>query len=207
MKPARLRSKLRKIREMGEAAGEEGGELNIIPYLDIIMNVIMFMLATTTSAAALGDINVAQPTNSNAVTSTPPDDTPKNDLNLTLAISDKGFTIAASGAVLYKGFSFNAAGDLQQVGTEVPTIPKKPNGEYDYDLLAKKMLEIKATPTAKTETKLIVNPNSDITYDVVVQALDACRGKLITKPDPNNPGKSIESFEGFPDVIFSAGVN
>jgi biopolymer transport protein TolR len=207
MKPARLRSKLRKIREMGEAAGEEGGELNIIPYLDIIMNVIMFMLATTTFAAALGDINVSQPTTSNAVSATPPDDTPKNDLNLTLAISDKGFTIAASGAVLYKGFSFTSTGDLQQVGTEVPTIPKKPTGEYDYELLAKKMLEIKNTPTAKNETKLIVNPNSDITYDIVVQALDACRGKLITKPDPANPGKQIETFEGFPDVIFSAGVN
>jgi hypothetical protein len=167
----------------------------------------MFMLATTTFAAALGDINVAQPTTSNAVSATPPDDTPKNDLNLTLAISDKGFTIAASGAVLYQGFSFNAAGDLQQTGQLVPTIPKKPSGEYDYDLLAKKMLEIKNTPTAKNETKLIVNPNADITYDIVVQALDACRGKLITKPDPSNPGKMIETFEGFPDVVFSAGVN
>ena len=69
------------------------------------------------------------------------------------------------------------------------------------------MLEIKNTPTAKNETKLIVNPNSDITYDIVVQALDACRGKLITKPDPTNPAKQIETFEGFPDVVFSAGVN
>ena len=81
MTPQRLRSKLRKIRNMGEDAGEEGGELNIIPYLDIVVNIIMFMLATTSFAAALGDINVAQPTSSNAVSATPPDDTPKNDLN------------------------------------------------------------------------------------------------------------------------------
>jgi biopolymer transport protein ExbD len=207
MKPQRLRTKLRKIREMGEEAAEEGGELNIIPYLDIVVNIIMFMLATTTFAAALGDINVAQPTSSNAVSATPPDDTPKNDLNLTLAISDKGFTIAASGAVLYQGFSFDAAGNLTQTTQAVPTVPKKATGEYDYELLYKKMLEIKASPTAKNETKLIVNPNSDITYEVVVQALDACRGKLTTKPDPSNPAKQIESFEGFPDVIFSAGVN
>ena len=207
MRPQRLRTKLRKIREMGEAASEEGGELNIIPYLDIVVNIIMFMLATTTFAAALGDINSSQPTTSNAVSATPPDETPKNDLNLTLAISDKGFTIAASGAVLYQGFSFDKSGDLQQPGTVLPTIPKKANGEYDYELLAKKMMEIKATPTAQNETKLIVNPNADVTYDIVVQALDACRGKLVLKPDPSRPGKEIETFEGFPDVVFSAGVN
>jgi biopolymer transport protein ExbD len=206
MTPQRLRTKLRKIREQGESASEEGGELNIIPYLDIVVNIIMFMLATTTFAAALGDLNVSQPTSSSAVSATTPDDTPKNDLNLTLAISDKGFTIAASGAVLYQGFSFDADGNLQQPTTELPTVPKKGN-EFDYAALNKKMVEIKSSPVAQNETKLIVNPNGDIPYEVVVQALDACRGKLLTKPDPANPGKFIESYEGFPDVVFSAGVN
>lgn len=209
MTPQRLRTKLRKIREQGEEAAEEGGELNIIPYLDIVVNIIMFMLATTTFAAALGDINVAQPTSSGAVSVANPDDQPKNELNLTLAISDKGFTIAASGAVLYQGFSFDKDGNLQQPTTTLPTIPKKGPAitDFDYETLGKKMLEIKASPTAKTETKLIVNPNADITYEVIVQALDACRGKLITKADPANPGKQLETFEGFPDVVFSAGVN
>ncbi len=206
MRPQRLRSKLRKIREMGEAAAEEGGELNVIPYLDIIMNVIMFMLATTTFAAALGDLNVAQPTTSNAVSAQNPDEPPKNELNLTISISDKGFTIAASGAVLHQGFVFDKDGNLQQAGDLLPTIPKK-GTEFDYELLAKKMIEIKGAPAARSETKLILNANPEITYDVVVQALDACRGKLITKPDPANPGKQIETFEGFPDVVLSAGVN
>src|SRR5947209_18451016 len=108
MTPQRLRTKLRKIRERGEEMAEEGGELNLVPYLDIVTNVIMFMLATTTFAAALGDINVSSPTTTPAgVTVSQPEDTPKNDLNLTVSISDKGFTIAASGAVLYQGFSFD----------------------------------------------------------------------------------------------------
>ena len=64
MTPQRLRTKLRKIREHGEEMAEEGGELNLVPYLDIVTNVIMFMLATTTFAAALGDINVSSPTTS-----------------------------------------------------------------------------------------------------------------------------------------------
>src|SRR5947209_9723713 len=156
MTPQRLRTKLRKIRERGEEMAEEGGELNLVPYLDIVTNVIMFMLATTTFAAALGDINVSSPTTTNAVaatTDTPPE--PKNELNLTVSISDKGFTIAASGAVLYQGFSLDATG-IHEPGMELPTIPKNAKGEYDYDLLSKKMQEIKNSPTAQGETKVIL---------------------------------------------------
>jgi biopolymer transport protein ExbD len=189
---------------------EEGGELNLVPYLDIVTNVIMFMLATTTFAAALGDISVSSPTTSNAVSasSTPPPEEPKNELNLTVSVSDKGMTIAASGAVLYSGFSFDAAGNLvQPPNATLPTIPKKPNGEFDYELLHTKMLEIKKLETAKTETKVIVNANPNIIYEVLVSTLDACRGKTTEKPDPANPGKTLASYEGFGDVVLSAGVN
>jgi biopolymer transport protein ExbD len=199
---------MRKIRQHGEEMAEEGGELNLVPYLDIVTNVIMFMLATTSFAAALGDINVSAPTTSAAVanpTDTPP---PAHDLNLTVSISDKGFIIAASGAVLYQGYSFDAAGNLVPgPGNVLPTIPKKSDGTFDYETLAKKMKEIKGIPTAAGETKVIINANANIIYEVVVGALDACRGKLIPKPDPEHPGKMLESWEGFGDVLLSAGVN
>ena len=209
MTPQRLRTKMRKLRQHGEEMAEEGGELNLVPYLDIVTNVIMFMLATTSFAAALGDINVSAPTTTTAVSSptdTPPP--PKNELNLTVSISEKGFTIAASGAVLYQGFSFDAAGNLvQPPGATLPTIPKKADGTFDFDGLAKSMRDIKATPTAAGETKVIINANPNIIYETVVAALDACRGKLIPKPDPEHPGKVLENWEGFGDVLLSAGVN
>jgi biopolymer transport protein ExbD len=208
MTPQRLRTKMRKIREHGEELAEEGGELNLVPYLDIVTNVIMFMLATTSFAAALGDINVSSPTTASSAAVQQQDPTPpKNDLNLTVSISEKGFTIAASGAVLYQGYSFDAAGNLMQApGNVLPTIPKKGN-DYDFELLQKKMLEIKKTPTAAGETKVIVNANPNIVYETVVAVLDACRGKLVPKPDPANPGKMLEAYEGFGDVLLSAGVN
>jgi biopolymer transport protein TolR len=207
MTPQRLRTKMRKIRQHGEEMAEEGGELNLVPYLDIVTNIIMFMLATTSFAAALGDINTSAPTTATAASPTNDTPPPKNDLNLTVSISDKGFTIAASGAVLYQGFSFDGAGNLEQSGDVLPTIPKKSDGSFDYELLAKKMKEIKATPTAAAETKVIINANPNIIYEVVVSALDACRGKLLPKPDPEHPGKMLENWEGFGDVLLSAGVN
>jgi biopolymer transport protein ExbD len=208
MTPQRLRTRLRKIRAAGEEMAEEGGELNLVPYLDIVTNIIMFLLATTTFAAALGDINVSSPTTAPATqlqNPTPPE--PKNELNLTVSISDKGFTIAASGAVLHQGFALDPTGNLQETGTQLPTVPKNARGEFDYELLAKKMQEIKNAPTAQGETKVIVMANPEITYEVVVAVLDACRGKLAPKPDPEHPGKMIEAYERFGDVLLSAGVN
>ena len=41
------RSKVRRLSKPKEPApDDEGGELNIVPFLDIIMNVMMFVLAT-----------------------------------------------------------------------------------------------------------------------------------------------------------------
>ena len=208
MTPQRLRTKLRKIREQADEMAEEGGELNLVPYLDIVTNVIMFLLATITFAAALGDINVSSPTTaSQAQLQNQPPPEPKNELNLTVSVSDKGFTIAASGAVLYSGFSIDAAGNLQQpAGATLPTIPKKGN-DFDYDALSRAMAQIKSSPTAKNETKVIVNANPEIVYDVIVQVLDACRGKSIPVPDPDHPGKMMEGYERFGDVLLSAGLN
>ncbi|HXX29662.1 MAG TPA: biopolymer transporter ExbD, partial [Myxococcaceae bacterium] len=45
-----------KIREDTEL-----GELNIVPYLDILMNLIMFMLLSITGLAAFGILNVSAP--------------------------------------------------------------------------------------------------------------------------------------------------
>jgi biopolymer transport protein TolR len=207
--PQRLRTKLRKIREQAEEMAEEGGELNLIPYLDIVTNVIMFLLATMTFAAALGDINVSSPTTaSTAQLQNQPPPEPKNELNLTVSVSDKGFTIAASGAVLYQGQTIEASGNISPApaGATLPTIPKK-GAEFDYEGLGKLMAQIKATPTAKNETKVIVNANPDIVYEVVVQVLDACRGKAMPVPDPDHPGKMMEGYERFGDVLLSAGLN
>ena len=47
---AAQRSRIRRISQPKEPApGDEAGELNIIPYLDIITNVLVFVLASVTN--------------------------------------------------------------------------------------------------------------------------------------------------------------
>src|SRR4051812_31560312 len=110
-----MRAKMRKMREDHEEEEMESGELNLVPYLDIVTNVIMFLMMTTTFAAALADINVSAPTTASAGAASADAPPPKAELNLTVQISDKGYTVAASGAVLYEN----------DVPGRVPTIPKK----------------------------------------------------------------------------------
>ena len=143
---------------------ETGGELNIIPYLDIMMNLIMFMLLSITGFAMLGIINVSAPSYGGAPAQAQnPSDKPP--LTLTVAISDKpgaagGFILAATGAVL-PGLNPNG-----------PTIPKK-GDDFDYAALTAKMKEIKTA--FPNETKLIISADATVEYSVLVHTMDATR--------------------------------
>ncbi|MSP60997.1 MAG: hypothetical protein EXR72_11760 [Myxococcales bacterium] len=193
MTSARIAAKMRKLREDHEDEEMENGELNLVPFLDIVTNVIMFLMMTTSFAAALSDINVSAPTTS-AVGSAATDAQPKQDLNLTLQISDKGFIIACAGGVIYQGCSISPTGDFVNClpGNVLPTLPKV-NGAYDYAGLTRMMKQIKGIALAADETKVILNANPEITYEVVVAAMDASR----------SDGAKVM----FPDVLLSAGVN
>ena len=40
---------------------EHAGELNIVPYLDVVVNLVVFMLLSMTGLIALGVVNVSAP--------------------------------------------------------------------------------------------------------------------------------------------------
>lgn len=106
---AKVRAKIRREIAEVEEAEHEGGELNLVPYLDIVTNTVIFMLATYSASVILANINVTAPPyvppSAGAATPNKPDDDKKKKLNLTVAVSNKGFILAGSGGV----FDSNAA--------------------------------------------------------------------------------------------------
>jgi len=172
----------RKLRIRGR---QEGQELNIVPYLDILMNLIMFMLLSITGLSAYGILNVNAPNYGGPATQvTEEGDKPK--LLLTVLISKKGFYVAATGGVV---------GQQQQAQANPaeapPSIPKKGDGNYDYTALTENMVNVKKE--FPSESKVIVGAEGEIPYEVLVQTMDAIR---------ETPGKDRKLL--FTDVTLGA---
>ena len=170
MTRSQVRAAMRRMRDHVEEIEEEAGELNLVPYMDIVTNIIIFLLASVVNQVALGNINVSSPTiqagGGPSDQDTPPDKPP---LNLTITVGGSGFIVGASGGVL-------------------PAIPRLPNGQYDYKTLTTKLKEIKSNPENADETKATFNADANIAYDIVIATLDAMRqgedGKILF-PDVN----------------------
>jgi biopolymer transport protein ExbD len=155
----------RKIRPKEE---EESGELNIIPYLDILMNLIIFMLLSMTGLATFGILNVNAP-NYGAGAAANPEKPEKPPLLLTVAISKRGYYVAATGGVLGGAETQPGA----PLGEGAPTIPKMPDGTPDYAALTAKMKEIKAS--FPDESKIILAAEPDVQYEWLIATMDAVR--------------------------------
>ena len=161
----------------------EIGELNIVPYLDILMNLIMFMLLSITGLSAFGILNVNAPNYGPSAAVADEGDKPK--LLLSVLISKRGFYVAATGGVL--GQSQGPANPAEAP----PSIPKTAMGEYDYNALTQSMVNVKKE--FPNESKVIVGAEGDIPYEVLVQTMDAIR---------ETPGKDRKLL--FTDVTLGA---
>lgn len=137
----------RKLRPM---ADEVGGELNIVPYLDILMNLIIFMLLSMAGLATYGALKVSAPA------SGPRGVTPPG-LTLTVAISRTGFVLLGDEA-------------------SEALIAKTSDGAYDYVALTARVRELKARYPA--EQRLFIAADADTSYEALVSTLDATRASF-----------------------------
>jgi len=174
---AAQRSKIRRLSQPREPEeGEDAGELNIVPFLDIIMNVLMFVLATVavtftatidSTPPSLGGKGVRAQGESKA-------------LNLSVFVVNDGFSLKASGGNIASGCTTAGA------GLAVP----KANNDYDYASLTKCAQVLKdASPDFKDETQVTITANPGVEYQIVIRAIDALR-------------RSPEGEDLFPDVHF-----
>ena len=179
---AAQRSKIRRIATPKElAADEEGGELNIVPFLDIITNVLMFVLATVT-VTFTATIDTFPPKAGGAPVRPP--DHPA--LGLTILIVNDGFAVKARGG--------NVAPGCQDTGQGLAVGRTSDGKDYDFDGLKKCVTHLKQTFTSANpgddeETTVTISANPNIPYQAVIGTMDAVR--------KGEDGKPL-----FPDVNF-----
>src|ERR1700691_5009558 len=149
---AAQRSGVRRL-SMGRelAPDEEGGELNIVPFLDIITNVLMFVLATiSVTFTAMID---SEPPRAGGSSARPPT---KPSLSLNIIVIDKGFIVSAFGQRIGEG--------CQGPGSGVAVGMKTADGatDYDYSQLAACAKRLKnQVPEAADETSATLTANSN----------------------------------------------
>ncbi|HET6439886.1 MAG TPA: biopolymer transporter ExbD [Anaeromyxobacter sp.] len=160
-------------------AEEASGELNIVPYLDVVVNLVIFMLLSMTGLVSLGVLNVSAPKIGGEVVAAASESGPK--LLLTVAIGRQGFYLAGSGGVL--GSDANNADAARP-----PTIPLR-DGKYDYAALTAQLAKIKEQ--YPSETQVILSADPDTLYDTLVQTMDACREQTVKKSDGSEERKPL----------------
>lgn len=162
------RSKIRRMALPKEPeAGEEAGELNVVPYLDIIMNILVFMLASIavtftssidTTPPSMGSGRVRQDITSKA-------------LNLSAFVTNQGISLKTSGG--------NVATGCQGVGAGI-TVPMVagPGGQpvYDFETLTDCAKRLKnAREEFKEESQVTITANPGVEYATIIRTMDALR--------------------------------
>jgi biopolymer transport protein ExbD len=159
---------------------EHTGELNIVPYLDIVVNLVMFILLSMAGLISLGVLNVSAPKISGeGAGGAQAEEKPR--LLLTVAVGKQGFYVAGAGGVL-------GADSATADTTRAPTIPLK-DGRYDYAALTEQMKVIKAQ--FPSETQIILSADADVIYEVLIQTMDACREYSAKLPDGTSERKQL----------------
>ncbi len=186
---AQQRSKVRRLSEPKELApDEEGGELNIVPFLDIIMNVLMFVLATV-SVTFTATIDTSPPRAGGSRSSKP--DQPS--LSLTVIVVQDGFSVKAAGGNVAPGCNDRGPG---------LAIPKR-DGDYDYNALTACAKRLKGLEDRfKDEMAVTVSANPNIPFQAIIGTMDAVRKDDAAECSPDKQGVWAGPGCLFPDVNF-----
>ena len=176
----RQRSYVRKATKLRDLdPSEMVGELTIIPFLAIVVNLIMFLLATSEAVLLISQIESDLPKISRGRAKSGEVTTP---LNLNVTVTEAGVIVSGSGGKLAPGCDGIDAG-------RALTVAKK-GKDYDWKGLTACVSKVKKQ--FKDERSVTVSADPQVQYEHVVAAMDAVR----------NEGDA----ELFPNVLISVGV-
>lgn len=200
------------MRKRKRAKEQDAGEVSLIPIMNLVCLLIPFLLYTA-SFVVFSTVNVRSPQFVRPTVG-PPEPIDEN-LNLMLVITDEGFRLrSATVAALPSSCGHNGAvadrstpdiplsedGQVCRDGRGYPSVAQRrerqvlhlgpPSCAYDFEQLNQCIQDIKTE--YPEETSIVISGESDVDYDVLIQAMDATRGT------PESPL--------FDEVTLSAGV-
>ncbi len=179
---------------------EEMGELNIVPFLDIVVNLIIFLLATVEAVLTMAQIEAQLPSLGRRVGRQQLDEQGST-LNLSVTITRAGIIVSGSGGKLAPGCTQTQTGRVVTVPAQGGRLvwTQESRDENGNPHVVPGPTASALTQCAERihtefpdETKVIVSADPEIEFEHLVGTMDALRG---TEAEPL-----------FPDVMLSAGV-
>lgn len=165
---------------------QEDVELNLTPVMNLMVCMIPLLLSTA-QFIKIGviDLNLPPAVGTSVTQLEAPKEVQKK-LDLAITITDQGFYISSSLAI------------LKSTDGEGPTIPLTEKKEFDFKELSNKLYEIKkkALGGFSDTEKIIIQAEPDVKYQLLVNTMDAAR--LIKIED--------RTYTLFPEVSLAAGV-
>jgi biopolymer transport protein ExbD len=164
--------------------GKESGTsyevyLNLTPLMDVMSNLLFFLLASF-GATMVAIIPNTVPTVSSGEP-TPNDDKPEESVNVTLRVDGSGITVKCESDTVPRDI----------LNTLSAKIAKK-DGTYDYKGLTTALKAIKEKYRASSN--VVVVPDDDLPYETVVKVLDAARDTRLV---------DLRNAILFPNVVLS----
>lgn len=214
---SRVRKAMKRREEEIEADELESGEINLIPYLDIVTNILIFLLATL-SVLVVGGVNTTLPDHAPAasVQSPKPDEKPdEKPLQLVVSVTKKQLILWSVSGL---------EGSLKEPKAVIARDnPGQRPPSYDYHALNSALYEIAARrwdgkPRERDTYEIILQADGAIPYETIIQVMDNMRRKLPEegfpggelKPPPMVMPKEGKPYDAdrhplFPDILFAMG--
>ena len=153
------RARIRRLSKPTEPEpGEEMGELNIIPYLDIIMNIVVFVIATT-ALTMVTTVSTAAP-------KVPDGSTVHTTTQLTVLITSEGVAFKTSGA--------NVATGCQGTGPGIAVPHVGDSLDSGAITRCARTLKDRIADLASAD-QVVISANPAVPYQDVIATMDALR--------------------------------
>jgi biopolymer transport protein ExbD len=198
---AKARMAMRRREELVEQEEMESGELNLVPYLDIATNILLFLLASLSSGILFGHINTSLPDHApaSAVGNNDPAKKPdEQPLQLVVSVTQSEIRVWSIS---------NLEGSLAEPKARIARRPDGAESPYDFMQLNDALKEIVKRrwpdPAVRKPAtlSLILQADANTPYEVVIAVMDYTRA-VPTNADAPDPDAGLELF---PKVHFSTG--
>lgn len=193
---------MKKREEQIEQEELESGELNLVPYLDIVTNILLFLLASISSGVLFGQINTSLPDHapSAAVGNNDPKKKPdEQPLQLVVSVTNNEILLWSLSEL---------EGTLETPKLRVPRNGLDAEQPYNYRKLNDALLEIVSRRFPNPDTRepatkqIILQADPTTRYEIVIGIMDHVRGVV---PGEGGADPSKVGLELFPVVHFSSG--